>query len=351
MTGSETIISERKTSTETTDLDKFISRHLNLNGELVYQMETGSAFNILKIKKEFITGLVNYKKINDHRFVNKVFEAVNLKMMTGGTYICCVETKESRKSRILNKYNKLLAWPYYVLDFGVRRVVPKVPVVKKVYFSLTKGLNRVISYPETLGRLYSCGFRVIEVREFNYQTWFVTEKVDIPQYDMFPTYGALIRLNRVGQYGKMIKVYKLRTMHPYSEYIQEYVFQKNNLKSGGKLDDDFRVTNWGRIFRKLWIDELPMLINLIKRQMKVVGVRPLSQHYFSLYPSEMQELRIKYKPGLVPPFYADMPNTFEEIVDSERRYLQAYDKAPLRTDISYFFRAMYNILIKKARSG
>lgn len=47
----------------------------------------------------------------------------------------------------------------------------------------------------------------------------------------------------------------------------------------------------------------------------LVGVRALSEHYFNLYPPDLQELRCKFKPGLVPPFYADMPVTFEEIVE------------------------------------
>ncbi|MGB4004731.1 MAG: hypothetical protein WBI03_00930, partial [Bacteroidales bacterium] len=63
-----------------------------------------------------------------------------------------------------------------------------------------------------------------------------------------------------------------------------------------------------------------------------------------------QEIRIKYKPGLIPPFYVDLPKTFDEIIESEKKYLAAYDKHPFRTDMNYFFKAIYNILFKKARS-
>ena len=82
-----------------------------------------------------------------------------------------------------------------------------------------------------------------------------------------------------------------------------------------------------------------------------MGVRPLSRQYYDLYPEEVQLLRNTVKPGLVPPYYADMPETFEEIVESERRYLESYKKKPLRTDIRYFFTAMTNILLKRARSS
>lgn len=169
-------------------------------------------------------------------------------------------------------------------------------------------------------------------------------------YDMEPTYGALVKLRRIGKGGNLFSVYKFRTMYPYSEYVQDFVFKHNDLQEGGKLKDDYRVTSWGRLFRRYWIDELPMLINWLKGEMKLVGVRPLSQHYFSLYPQDMQQLRTMVKPGLVPPFYVDMPVTLDEIIESEREYLKRYLDAPIRTDIYYFFMAFYNILFKKARS-
>ncbi|NBV31568.1 MAG: hypothetical protein EBR93_03400, partial [Bacteroidetes bacterium] len=101
---------------------------------------------------------------------------------------------------------------------------------------------------------------------------------------------------------------------------------------------------------KLWIDELPMIYNWLKGEMKLVGVRPLSKQYYNLYPQDIKELRARVKPGLVPPFYADMPGTLEEIVESERMYIQSYLEAPFRTDIRYFFLAFNNIIFKKARS-
>ena len=83
----------------------------------------------------------------------------------------------------------------------------------------------------------------------------------------------------------------------------------------------------------------------------MVGVRALSEHYFSLYPPDVQELRLKTKPGLLPPFYADMPKTFDEIVESERRYLLQKLEKPFRTDWKYFWKGVWNIVVKRARSG
>ena len=94
-----------------------------------------------------------------------------------------------------------------------------------------------------------------------------------------------------------------------------------------------------------------MILNVLKGEMKIVGVRPLSTHYFSLYSKKMKNMRIKSKPGLIPPFYFDMPKTFEEIMISEEKYLKSYFKNPLKTDIKYFFGAVKNILFRGARSS
>jgi lipopolysaccharide/colanic/teichoic acid biosynthesis glycosyltransferase len=228
--------------------------------------------------------------------------------------------------------------------------MPKIPVFKKVYFGITKGKNRVLSKAETFGRLYSCGFEVIDEKKIGYELYIVARKVCQPAYDLNPTYGALIKLNRIGRKGKPFNVYKLRTMYAFSEYLQEYVYKQNSLQDGGKFKDDFRITTEGKFFRKFWLDEIPMILNVLKGEMKIVGVRPLSKHYFSLYTDELKQMRIKYKPGLVPPYYVDLPKSLDEIMESELRYLKAYEEHPLRTDVSYFFKAFYNIFVKRARS-
>jgi lipopolysaccharide/colanic/teichoic acid biosynthesis glycosyltransferase len=251
---------------------------------------------------------------------------------------------------LLSKYPWGVKYLIYSGDFIINRVFPKLPVTKKIYFFLTHGHNRVLSKAETYGRLYSCGFEIVEEAFIGDRLFFVVRKIKEPAFDYHPTYGPVIHLKRLGKNGKIISVYKLRTMHAYSEYLQGYIYERNKLQPGGKFKDDFRVTTLGRIFRMLWIDELPMLINLIKGDLKIVGVRPLSQHYFDLYTNELKEKRIKYKPGLIPPFYADLPETLQEIMDSEMRYLLSYEKNPFQTDFRYFRKAMWNILFRHARS-
>jgi hypothetical protein len=81
-----------------------------------------------------------------------------------------------------------------------------------------------------------------------------------------------------------------------------------------------------------------------------VGVRALSEHYLSLYPKDLQELRTKFKPGLIPPYYADLPKNFDEILESEKQYLLQKKESPFLTDFKYFWKVIYNIIFKGARS-
>ena len=304
-----------------------------------------------KVISDRLSIIVRDHRINDIRFLNKYFEKVNDSLKYGGILKGCVETYSVRRARILNKYAQPFNRIYLFLDVLLVRISPKLPFTKHLYFNVTKGKRRVLSKAETYGRLYSCGFEFIEEEYKNNRIYFTFKKVKPPLYPENPSYGFLIKLNRVGKNGNLIKVYKLRTMRPYSEYLQEYVFQKNDLKEGGKIKDDFRISPEGKILRKFWIDELPMIFNLLKGEMKLVGVRPLSQHYFSLYTKELQELRVKTKPGLIPPFYVDMPITLEEIIVSELKYLKAHEKAPYTTDFIYFWKSMNTIFIKRKRSS
>lgn len=332
------------------DVLKMISAFTNVNHHSTLVFSTASFFNINKIDKRSTESLVNLKRINDIRRINKFFEIINENTSNNTLFIGCAETLELRNQRLLNKFPRILNRLYIFGDYIFKRVFPKLPFTKQLYFTLTGGRNRVISRAETLGRLYSCGFEVIHEEVHGYLYYFVARKVNTPVYDKNPSYGPVFGMKRSGKKGKNIKVYKFRTMYPFSEYLQQYIYDKNQLDVCGKFKDDFRVTGFGKFLRKFWLDELPMLFNLLKGDLKLVGVRPLSKQYQSLYPEDLLAMRHKFRPGLVPPFYADMPKNFDEIVESERRYLQKYEKCGWCADVDYFFRAFINIVFRNARS-
>jgi lipopolysaccharide/colanic/teichoic acid biosynthesis glycosyltransferase len=159
-------------------------------------------------------------------------------------------------------------------------------------------------------------------------------------------------MNRIAKNGKKIGVYKLRTMHPYSEFAHEYMILNHGFGADGKIKDDFRTSRWGKLLRKYWIDELPQLLNLIKIEMKLVGVRPVSESYFNQLPKDLKEKRIKYKPGCIPPYVAlDLGSTKEAVLKAEELYLHEKEKNPNFTDLKYFFIAIYKIIFQRKRSA
>ena len=68
---------------------------------------------------------------------------------------------------------------------------------------------------------------------------------------------------RVGRYGRLFNVYKIRTMRPSREIVTHVT-----------TDRDPRITPLGRFFRKTKIDELPQLVNVLVGRMSFVGPRP-----------------------------------------------------------------------------
>jgi len=330
----------------------WISLQVDITASTSLLLSTTTRFNIDNQPDNTFSTIINLHLINDIQRVNKFFESLNLKLPTGGIFIGCAETYLLRKKRILAKYPPILNYIIYTIDFFINRVSPKMKITCKFYFLFSRGKNRVISRTETLGRVHSCGFEVLEEKTIGNLLFWKARKISTPAFDYHPTYGILIRLKRVGKHGKVFNVYKFRTMHAYSEYVQAYIHKQNNLDDSGKFRDDYRVSTLGRLLRKYWLDELPMLINVVKGDMKIVGVRPLSLHFFDLYSPELREIRTQFKPGLIPPYYAQFPTpgSLDEVQENEKKYLLEYAQHPFRTDINYFFLAMKNIIVKKARS-
>lgn len=287
--------------------------------------------------------------MNAIRYLNRYLRDANAKLKMDGYFMCAFDTARKRRAKIFSTYPKFIAYIVYLIDFLWHRVCPKLYLTRRFYYFCTRRVRKVFPRPEVLGRLYYCGFDVVSEQYIHDRYCIIAQKKRLPSKDQH-VYGVFIKLRRIGKDGVYFNVFKFRTMFAYSEYLQSYVYENNELDLGGKFKNDYRVTEWGRFLRKCWLDELPMIINILKGQMKLVGVRPLSKQYYELYSSEIQQLRIKTKPGLLPPYYADMPKNLKEIQESEKRYLEAYLKHPLKTDWKYFWLIIKNIVIKRKRS-
>jgi hypothetical protein len=336
------------------ELYKYLREYIpfaKMDKSRVRVLDTDLLYNVRTLEQQQLNLFVNLQVINNLRWFNKYFLQVHSKLRNGGYFVVRTPRLENYRDNLERKFPKPVATFVYILHFLWHRAAPKIAGLNKLYFTLSRGRKRVITRAELIGRLHFCGFRFIKYELIGESHWFIARKMKVPAIDRNPTYGPLIRMRRIGYEGKIISLYKFRTMHPYAEYLQDYVYETNKLGANGKFKDDFRLTQWGKIMRKYWLDELPQFINYVRGDIRLLGVRAISQHYFNLYPNDVQQLRTQFKPGLIPPYYADLPKNFDEIVESERRYLLAKKQAPFRTDAVYLWRALRNILLKRAHSA
>ena len=102
----------------------------------------------------------------------------------------------------------------------------------------------------------------------------------------------LFRQKRVGHAGRLITVYKFRTMHP--------VDVEDARRGLMTVKDDDRVTRVGRVLRNLRLDELPQIINILKWNMSWIGPRPEAQLLSTWYTKEIPFYRYRHvvKPGI-----------------------------------------------------
>lgn len=92
---------------------------------------------------------------------------------------------------------------------------------------------------------------------------------------------------RVGQYGKMFRIFKFRSMIPDAPQKGAAITCK----------DDPRITRVGRILRKTKLDELPSLVNVLRGEMSLVGPRPESPVWVARYTPEQRSV-LSVKPGI-----------------------------------------------------
>lgn len=97
--------------------------------------------------------------------------------------------------------------------------------------------------------------------------------------------GAFFLQERPGKNEELFKIIKFKTMTDERD------------AAGFLLPDKDRITKVGAIVRKLSIDELPQLINVLKGDMAFIGPRPLLPEYLSFY-SEEEKLRHTVRPGI-----------------------------------------------------
>lgn len=134
--------------------------------------------------------------------------------------------------------------------------------------------------------------------------------------------GAFFVQVREGLGGRRFKIYKLRTMRADAEKEKADLRQFSEQDGPAfKMTTDPRVTKLGQVLRKLSIDELPQLINVIKGEMSLVGPRPLPVEE-SQRCEPWQRQRLMVTPGITCTWQVHARNAvpFDEWVRMDLRY-------------------------------
>jgi len=298
----------------------------------VYQGSSSQQLN-----KEFSEICIVDKRLNDITNLNSFLSFIYKSLIPGGYAFFVYEDLEAIEKKFIESTIQLIRSLKKICYYFYYRVLPEIPFLNKIFLLLSDGNNKVIPKTEVWGRLFFNGFDIKKQTLFNGLSFLLVRKELTPSENPNPSFYPIIMLNRIGLYGNIIKIHKVRSMYPYSEFLQKKVFEENNISSIGKFGNDFRITRLGKFYRKYWIDELPQFIDWFRGEIKLVGIRALSQHFFSLYSKEYQDLFIQVKPGIISPIFDDKTDGFSDIERIELKYLKSYLSHPVITDIKYFF--------------
>lgn len=145
--------------------------------------------------------------------------------------------------------------------------------------------------------------------------------------------NPIFKQYRPGKNGKIFAVYKFRSM--------------TNKKDaeGNLLPDKDRMTKWGTILRKLSLDELPQLFNILKGDMSIIGPRPRMVEE-CVFLDESQQDRFKVRPGITGWAQVNGRNniTLDKVVQFDKEYIQ---KVSFWFDIKIVFKTIGCIFSRK----
>ncbi len=157
----------------------------------------------------------------------------------------------------------------------------------------------------------------------------------------------LFKQERVGQNGRIFKIYKLRSMYKNAEKRKAELMKHNKMDGlMFKMDNDPRITKVGRIIRKLSIDELPQFINVLKGDMSLIGTRPPTVKEFEQYENRHKR-RLSMRPGITGMWQVSGRSDivdFEEVVKLDCEYI---DNWSTTLDIKIFFKTIKVVLTHK----
>lgn len=149
---------------------------------------------------------------------------------------------------------------------------------------------------------------------------------------------------RIGLKGQPFKVYKFRSMVNDAEKKSGPVWSPKN---------DPRITKVGKIIRKIRVDEIPQMYNVLKGEMSLVGPRPERKYFIEQLSKEipLYKRRLKVRPGVTG--WAQVKHKYDETIEDVKTKLN-YDlfyieNISIRMDLKILFRTVFVVLFGKGQ--
>lgn len=162
------------------------------------------------------------------------------------------------------------------------------------------------------------------------------------------TKSIFYKQKRIGKYGKIIYIYKFRSMVYNAEDILKELLKQPKYKKEWdkyqKLNDDPRITKIGAFLRKTSLDELPQFINVFKGDMSLIGPRPLVEGELDDHKGD-HKLYESVKPGISGWWAANGRSATDYVERLELEYYYCKN-CGIWLDIKCIFRTIKAVLSK-----
>lgn len=151
---------------------------------------------------------------------------------------------------------------------------------------------------------------------------------------------------RIGKNGKIIYLYKFRSMYTDSKERLEMLLKNPDIKreweENFKLENDPRITKVGSFLRKTSLDELPQLLNILKGEMSIIGPRPVIDEELEKY-GQNKDKFLSVTPGLTGWWACNgrSATTYEDRMKLELYYVE---NQSFVLDIKCFFKTITTVL-------
>ncbi len=154
--------------------------------------------------------------------------------------------------------------------------------------------------------------------------------------------NIFFKQERCGINGKIFKIYKFRSMKKDAEKTTGPVWSQK---------DDPRITRVGKFIRRVRIDEIPQMINVLNGEMSIIGPRPERPYFVEKLSQQIPyyKRRLKVRPGITG--WAQVKHKYDETIEDVKiklRYDLFYiENMSLRMDFKILFRTIFVVLLGK----